>query len=646
MPVPVPVVCPAKANERRMQIWRGGTDRPGRARQLPNDVGGTGIAFARCMACVRTLCLLTLLLGCYQSHRTELADGGPTDGGPTDGARPDVPAADASVPEPCREVAALEPVPITHSPPNDFNLGAIARSPTGGAGGPVVVAYTSSNDASEMDVRRWIRPVDPRTGTSLVDERIVAFGEPRGAAYAGLARVYYSDTDREGIAFTYSGGEGCVLRPIDAAGQPTRPETRIADDACLSARVGPDGNFILFFRGRDDSDFAYFAWLDDRNRIVRQSEPSEALGASRDYDWTVRGGEIHIARGGPAGLEVGRWDVERNAFVDVRVHPGVDATAPRIVLGLRPAVGWLEGPSGAVHFALLDSAASASVGIDAYARAGWSAMWRGDELWLATAEARGDDHAAARVAFSRLHADFSVRDQQVVGNGSFPQRIRMVRTEAGAMIVNQAFRRGLDGGHQIFTTPLHCADAPLPRSCEVARLDPCAPVCDDTDGFVFTIEGCVESHCNCVGPGCAFAHPSRAACEAATSDCDRALCQASSGIWVAPNEVYCDHPQCGTDPADCLAPAEAVCHCGTRARFRPGFGCEPAFDCRGIDTRADLCTHSGGRWGGAMCCPTMCGEHCGDACTTPECACPSSMIWTEFAGCIPSPMCPELVLCP
>ncbi len=159
---PCPWFCPPQPDahaDADLARWHGSARSA--YRKPRTNVGGTGIAFARCMACVRTLCSVVLLLGCYQSHRTELGDSGPPDSRPSDAARPDAPAADASVPEPCREVAAFEPVPITRSPPNDFNLGVIARSPTGGAGRPLGVRLLYSSDAPH-DLARVLSP-PPRT---------------------------------------------------------------------------------------------------------------------------------------------------------------------------------------------------------------------------------------------------------------------------------------------------------------------------------------------------------------------------------------------------------------------------------------------------------------------------------------------------
>lgn len=577
--------------------------------------------------------LLLGLSGCWLVHEHERA---PRAEGIDAGVAPDAPpAADAGPPdEACAFLEAMLPVEVTTSPPSDFTVGQVARSPDG----DVTLAFTSSNDPIEMDVSRWLRQIDPTTGERRRERRTQAFGEPRGAAYASLARVVYGPG--EGITFTYSYDEGCVVRRLGRDGELTSEVVRLGPHACLSARATADG-YVFFSRDRDDRDLASFTWVDRGLRVMRSSEPSRALGASRDYSWQVaRDGALWLAQVTEGSLRFGRWDVARAALTDARE---LASEASDVRLRLRedgaPLLGWLEDGRIVLFRPDVDPEPFPT-GIGALSRAGWDLAEREGEVWVVFANAP-EDHAAARVFLARFDERLALREAPRVGDYAFPGRVRLVITNEGALVVAQGQRADDSGATAIFAAPVRCSRAPSGRDCAPwdARNDPCLAGECEPDGYLWTNAGCTITDCSCVGPDCARRYRTLEACEAAHRDCDATLCQDTGGTWIAQNGFYCEHTTCGHDLADCDAPAPSVCHCGFDRSWRGGVGCVRDFMCDREADRPTRCTASGGVWGGAMCCPTECGLACGDDCTSPDCACPPTMVWTEEAGCVPAARC-------
>lgn len=393
---------------------------------------------------VLRLALLLLLLGCYEHHRVEAR---------IDSGR------DASMdagPEvlPCESLRASRPRFFTRAPPTDATLGSIDTTPAG----VVIAAFTSSNDVREMDVARWIMALDPTTGAPLFDDRAVVFGAPSGLTFASHSHVLYP-SGRSGFAYTWSAGQGCLVRRLGDRGELDGDAMQISRDACLGARSAPDGRVFMAFRTEGDPLLrASIAELDERFRERRRVGESQVVGDAFHWTWTIDGDDLRVAYV-TRDLELyeGVWrDAEPVAR---RVEGSTTATLPRYVRrGDDLVLAWREGAAEEMRaaFARVEDLEVRITGLGLHVRTGWDVEPRGDELWVAFAP-RGE-HRAARVAVARLGEDFEPFQVLRFGEERFPTRIRMETTPAGAFIAYAGQRDDGPGFTQIYAAPIRCVD--------------------------------------------------------------------------------------------------------------------------------------------------------------------------------------------
>lgn len=589
---------------------------------------------------VAPLALSSLLLGgCYASHVREDDAGVRADGAtPHDGSAPaDAPTPpDAGVPLPrCEALAAAPGVLLTHAPPNDFALGSVqATSPTG-----ALVAFTSSNDTSEADVSRWVLPIDLATGQPRRDERITLFGEPSGPTYSGHSRVVVGA--RSTLAFTWSEGQGCLRRRIDAEGTPLGPEIVDHDGPCISGRVGASGEIVLLRREGFARDGVYFEALDDEGRhawVTGIGPAALELSALRSFTWNILpDGGFAILASDETGVRYGTFDAR--GLLWLPVEGASQGSSLRFVpVGARLLGAWLTRDDR-VEAAWFDDARLITTGVTGLREAGLDLAPRGDELWVATVV--GGTHADARARISRL--DLSLREvapPTEVGRESFVSALRLLPTAAGALLVQQAQRADAAGGTNLFATPIACAaEGGRPAGCAAWRAadDPCVPGCGSAGGYVWDGARCAPITCACVGADCALAYATLDECAREHGDCASSRCEATGGVWIRPNRRYCGAPVCGDDTLDCDEVPDAVCHCGLGALYDARRGCVPGF-CTGRESNdRRRCETSGGTWG-PFCNHSRCGQ-APDPCADPACRCADDEVWSEIAGCVPSSEC-------
>lgn len=207
-----------------------------------------------------------------------------------------------------------------------------------------------------------------------------------------------------------------------------------------------------------------------------------------------------------------------------------------------------------------------------------------------------------------------------------------------------------DAGSDASTPPdafaFDAPDAPIDAfympSCEPMRADTdlCfAGDCVGVTGAFWNGAECVESHCDCTGPECGI-YATKAACDAAHTMCDAALCESTGGAWFRV-PAWCGHFICGRpNPAICDT-ATTACDCGPRGRFVPGMGCMPDATCP-IPERIEpepLCTLTGGTWRLDICGHATCGRLSPLDCVAPGCVCPENSTFDEARGCLPNPIC-------
>jgi hypothetical protein len=582
--------------------------------------------------------------GCYASHvRSEDAGLGADAPAPRDARPDDAHADDASVPVPrCESLSAAPGVLLTHAPPNDFALGGVQAT----SGTSALVAFTSSNDATEMDVSRWVLPIDLVTGAPRREERVTVFGEPSGLTYSAHSRVVVGP--RTTLAFTWSEGQGCLRRRLDAEGSPIGPEVVDHDGPCLSGRVGASGEIVLLRREGFARDGVYFEALDDEGRhawVTGIGPAALELSTLRSFTWSILpDGAFALLASDELGIRLGTFDAR--GLLWRTVEGARQGASLRLVpVGARLLAAWLTR-EGALEAAYFDDARLVATGVSGLPQAGLDLAPRGDELWVATAI--GATHADARARITRL--DLSLREVAApteVGRESFVSALRLLPTAAGALLVQQAQRAGAAGGTNLFATPIACADElARPAGCAAWRAadDPCEPGCGSAGGFVWDGARCAAITCACVGPDCAFAYASLDECARDHAECPPSRCEATGGVWIRPNRRYCSHPTCGDDPLDCDDAPDAVCHCGLGALYDARRGCVPGF-CTGREmTDRRRCEASGGTWG-----PFCNHSHCGqapDPCVDPACRCADDEVWSEVAGCVPSSECAPITCAP
>lgn len=577
---------------------------------------------------------LLLSTGCYASHmRGETSDAGPvrTDAratSATDAARPD-----ASVMAPsCTSLTASRGVLLTHPSPNDFSLGSAHVT------GPntAMISFTSSNAVVEMDISRWVLPLDLDTGVPLVPERITVFGEPVGSSFAAHARLVVGP--RSIFAFTWSEGQGCLRRRLDARGAFLGPELRDDDGACLSARVMPLGEIVYFRREGIARGAGYFETVNDEGAQISVTGigPAALELRSLTFSWAIDpNGEIVILATDAMGTRFARWPelAWRN------VEGAGAANAMRLVaIGDRLLGAWIS-TTGEIEMAYSDDALLHRTGITAVRASSIDMMPRADEIWVAYDA--GASHADARATIARLDLNLVERAPRTeVGLESFVGPMRLLPSPRGALLIEQGQRADAEGGHNIFAIPVGCADVPeRPTGCASwqVSIDRCVPQCDIVPSYVWDGARCAPEQCNCVGEDCRFAYADENECLRDHAMCASTRCESTGGVWLAPNHQYCSAPTCGMDTGECDDFPVALCHCGLNALYDARMGCVTGF-CGGTPSTDQLrCERSGGSWG------TNCNHsHCGqspDPCVDLACRCADNQVWNEVAGCVVSAEC-------
>lgn len=576
---------------------------------------------------------LLLSTGCYASHtRVEPADAGPVRSDarttPADAARPDASAIAPS----CTSLTASRGVLLTHPSPNDFSLGSAHVT------GPstAMIAFTSSNDAREMDISRWVLPLDLDTGVPLVPERITVFGEPVGSSIAAHARLVVGA--RSTFAFTWSEGQGCLRRRLDARGAFLGPELRDDDGPCLSARVTPLGDVVYFRREGLSRGGGYFETVNDEGMqtSVTGIGPAALELGRLTFTWAYDDvGEITLLASDATGTRFARWP--ELAWRNVE-GAGQGGALRLVAVGNRLLGAWISG-TGEVQLAYADDAILHATGIMAIRAASIDLMPRGEELWLAYDA--GGTHADARATLARLDLNLVERAPRTeVGLESFVGPLRLLPSSGGALLIEQGQRADAAGGTNLFAIPIACDEAPTrPTGCASwqVTINRCADTCDVDPRYVWDGARCVPEQCNCIGEDCRFAYEDESACIRDHAMCASSRCESTGGVWLAPNRRYCSAPTCGNDAIDCTDFPEAICHCGLGALYDARMGCVTGF-CGGMPSTDQLrCERSGGTWG------TNCSHsHCGaspDPCVDMACRCADDEVWSAVAGCVVSEVC-------
>jgi hypothetical protein len=172
---------------------------------------------------------------------------------------------------------------------------------------------------------------------------------------------------------------------------------------------------------------------------------------------------------------------------------------------------------------------------------------------------------------------------------------------------------------------------------------PCPELlCDGLPTWHWNGDRCFAIECGaCEGEDCGLGMVSEEACEAAHSECEATLCRATGGMWKFWAE-QCGHDVCGRVPPEVCVVGYPACDCGPFANFVAGVGCMMDSTCPIPEpaTPEELCTATGGEWGG-FCCHTECGERCADDCVSPACHCPPGTVFDEGRGCIEHTRCFE-----
>ena len=582
--------------------------------------------------------LLLAPAGCYAAH--ERADAGrPPDARPSDAPNPVLidATSDAAIPPArCASLTASQGRLLTHPSPNDFSLGSLqATGPT-----TALMAFTSSNDPSEMDVGRWVLPLDLDTGAPLAPDRITVFGEPIGLTYSAHSRVIAGP--RAIFAYTWSEGQGCLRRRLNALGAFVGPELHDDDGRCLSARVAPSGELVFYRREAFERSAGYFERIDDEGRQTSVTGIGPTALELRDlrFTWAFNAdGTIEILASDTLGTRFATWPELRWRNVE---GAGQGASIRLVNVGNRLLGAWIS-ESGEIELAYADEARVHRTGIAAVRAASIDVMPRGDELWLAFDQ--GTTHADARATLARLSLDLVEHAPRTeVGTESFVGSLRLLSSPRGALLVSEGQRADAAGGTNLFAIPIACvSEATRPVGCAAwrATVDRCTPPCDSIPSYVWDGALCVESQCGCTGPDCAFAYRERSACVADHATCAPSRCESTGGVWLTQNRIYCDSPVCGLDRGSCDEMPDAVCHCGLNALYDARNGCVTSF-CAGTESSDQLrCERSGGTWG-THCTHSHCGE-APDPCVAMACRCADNEVWSEVAGCVVSASCERCI---
>ena len=168
--------------------------------------------------------------------------------------------------------------------------------------------------------------------------------------------------------------------------------------------------------------------------------------------------------------------------------------------------------------------------------------------------------------------------------------------------------------------------------------------CLGVTGAFWNGSECVESRCDCIGPECGI-YATKAACDAAHTTCQAALCTSTGGAWFRV-PAWCGDFVCGRpNQSPCDTPTTA-CDCGVRGRFVDGVGCMTDTKCpisELIDPQ-QLCGITGGEWQLGICGHATCGRLSGLDCASPGCVCGVNETFDLGRGCIPNPLCEVRVL--
>jgi hypothetical protein len=175
-------------------------------------------------------------------------------------------------------------------------------------------------------------------------------------------------------------------------------------------------------------------------------------------------------------------------------------------------------------------------------------------------------------------------------------------------------------------------------------------LCDGPGTWHWNGDGCFWIDCGaCVGTDCSGAPTSEGECRAAHSHCEASLCRDTGGTWMW-WALECAHFACGGRATPSCDHPRPVCDCGPNHVFADLFdigdpalvGCHRRSDCpvRPERTREELCTDTGGSWE-PICCDTVCGAPCAEACTAMACDCGSARVFRDVLGCRDGARCHE-----
>lgn len=167
-------------------------------------------------------------------------------------------------------------------------------------------------------------------------------------------------------------------------------------------------------------------------------------------------------------------------------------------------------------------------------------------------------------------------------------------------------------------------------------------VCDGPPSWHWNGDDCFWIECGtCVGADCAGGASSEAQCLTAHASCESALCRATEGEWRWWAED-CGHFVCGYAPLAVCEVGAPSCDCGAFRSFDPERGCVDDTTCPIPEPipRQELCTSTGGSWEN-ICCDSVCGMACPEACVAPACNCGPGRIFEDARGCIDAARCHE-----